>query len=178
MPSQYQYATAKKADPTTDTEFKAKIHDELLDFIKSLGFDVDNMTYNESSDLIKQLCEANMHEYVANLAVRLTNTAVVLNDKIKAFDTALVNMQDLFKMIQDMSSTLLDQGAKIQSLEHKTRHPKDMDAVVDLVNRLVALGTCTFTTRQDMNRQVQSKISQPSMIGLRRVIEAYAPGTP
>lgn len=162
----------------TDADFKAKKLDELLNTIKDMGFDVDNMTYGESADLIKQLCEANMSEYTANLAVVLTNKAAELNEKLRAFDTALINMQNMLKQLPDIVTKISNHEQRIAKVE--ARHDVDkqgMASAVEFVDRLESLGKCTFINRPDMNRQVQSKMSTPQMIGLRRVVEAYNAGT-
>lgn len=162
----------------TDADFKAKKLDELLDTIKDMGFDVDNMTYGESADLIKQLCEANMSEYTANLAVVLTNKAAELNEKLRAFDTALINMQSMLKQLPDIVIKISDHEQSIAKVEELQRLDKQgIASAIDFVDRLESLGKCTFVNRPDMNRQVQSKMSTPQMIGLRRVVEAYNAGT-
>lgn len=172
--------STQKLNEALEHESKAKAFDAIVQIVNDIGFDTSNLTYSDTTTLIQNLCSNDMESYATSLAVIMTSKIHEAQEKIDALNTALLGMQDFFASIPNVVGTTLKNQTEIDGIRQRLisleqEHKANVGNVLaqDLAARLHSIGSCTYTTKADMNTQVQSKLQGNVMLGLRRFVEAY-----
>jgi hypothetical protein len=172
--------STQKLNEALEHESKAKAFDAIVQIVNDIGFDTSNLTYSDTTTLIQNLCSNDMESYATSLAVVMTSKIHEAQEKIDALNTALLGMQEFFTSIPNVVGTTLKNQTEIDGIRQRLisleqEHKANVGNVLaqDLAARLHSIGSCTYTTKADMNTQVQSKLQGNVMLGLRRFVEAY-----
>jgi hypothetical protein len=155
------------------TEIEALAFQQLVEHIKALGFDTDNMTHNEFSEFVQMLVSNDKDTVAGILIVKLSEKLIEATRKLEELSEVIGTIGNVSHVLTDMHDKINTLTSKVNSLEDFASPKTNLLSVEvgNLVSDLSAIASYQDTV--ELRRQVLDKLSKGSKAtkGLRRVVE-------